>query len=215
MQCRQSISKIKIIKKTLYLPEIGDEMGDRVGRPLVESVEGQDGLFPDGFLGVAEQLDDLRQHGGDGLLIDEFADSGEGSADDEIVVRAEVLLDGVDDKDDEVMVLVEEEGHGEVAGALEKEGVVVSHLDGVDITEGGVVTEHLDIDEADEILFHLAAGDVGFGDPALEGLDLAEDDAVLLGLGAGLADGLDEVQELLRLAPSALGAHGELPPDCL
>lgn len=113
------------------------------------------------------------------------------------------------------MVLVEEEGDGEVAGALEKEGVVVSHLDGVDVAKGGVVAEHLDVDETNEVLLHLAPGDVGLGDPALEGLDLAEDDAVLLGLGAGLADGLDEVQELLRLAPSALGAHGELPPDRL
>ena len=51
-----------------------------VRRSLVESVEGQDGLLADGLLGVAEQLDDLRQHGGDGLLVDELADGGEGGA---------------------------------------------------------------------------------------------------------------------------------------
>lgn len=77
------------------------------------------------------------------------------------------------------------------------------------------MAEHLDVDEADDELLHFPAGDVGIGDPALQRLDLPEDDAVLLGLGSALADGLDEVEELLGLVPSPLGAHGELPPDRL
>lgn len=51
-------------------------MRDGVGSPLVESVEGHDGLLADGLLGVAKQLDDLRQHGGDGLLVDELTYGG-------------------------------------------------------------------------------------------------------------------------------------------
>lgn len=65
------------------------------------------------------------------------------------------------------MVLVEEERDGEVPRALEQQAVVVGHLDGVDVAEGGVVAEHLDVDEADDVLLHLALGDVGLDDPAL------------------------------------------------
>lgn len=198
-----------------YLLEVGDEMGDGRGGALVEAMQRHDSLLPDGLLGVAEQLDDLRQHRGDGLLVDELADGDEGGGDDEVVVGSEVLLDGVDDEDDEVVVVAEEEGDGEVAGALDGEGLVVGHLDGVDVAEGGVVAEHLDVDEADEVLLHAPAGDVGVGEAAAEGVDLAEHDPVLLGLGPRLADRLHQVQELLRLAPAALGAHGELPPDRL
>lgn len=65
------------------------------------------------------------------------------------------------------MVLVEEERDGEVPRPLEQQAVVVGHLDGVDVAEGGVVAEHLDVDEADDVLLHLALGDVGLDDPAL------------------------------------------------
>lgn len=162
---------------------------------------------------MREEIDDLGQHGGDGLLADEPAGGGERGAYDEVVVGPEVLLDGVDDEDDEVVALVDEERDGEVAGALEREGLVVGHLDGVDVAEGGVVAEHLGVDEAEEELLHLAARHVGVGEAALEVLELAGDDAVLLRLGARLADGLDEVQELLGLAPPALRPHRQLPPD--
>lgn len=111
------------------------------------------------------------------------------------------------------MPLVEEERDGEVPGPLERERLVVGHLDGVDVAEGGVVAEHLGVDEAEEELLHLAAGHVGVGEAALEVLELARDDAVLLRLGARLADGLDEVEELLGLPPPALRPHRQLPPD--
>jgi hypothetical protein len=176
-------------------------------------VERHDSLLPDSLLGVQEQLDDLGQHGGHGLLADEPTGCGESGAYDEVVVGPEVLLDGVDDEDDEVVALVDEERDGEVPRALERERLVVGHLDGVDVTEGGVVAEHLGVDEAEEELLHLAAGHVRVGEAALEVLQLARDDAVLLRLGARLADGLDEVEELLGLPPPALGAHRQLPPD--
>lgn len=83
----------------------------------------------------------------------------------------------------------------------------MGHLDGVDVAEGGVVPEHLGVDEAEEELLHLAARHVGVGEAALEVLELADDDAVLLRLGTRLADGLDQVQELLRLPPPALRPH--------
>lgn len=111
------------------------------------------------------------------------------------------------------MPLVEEERDGEVPGPLERERLVVGHLDGVDVAKGGVVAEHLGVDEAEEELLHLAAGHVGVGEAALEVLELARDDAVLFRLGARLADGLDEVEELLGLPPPALRPHRQLPPD--
>lgn len=65
------------------------------------------------------------------------------------------------------MVVAKEEGDGEVARALEEEGVVVSHLDGVNVAEGGVVAEHLDVEEADDVLLHLALGRVCVVDASL------------------------------------------------
>jgi hypothetical protein len=60
---------------------------------------------------------------------------------------------------------------------------------------------------------HLAVGHVGVSKAALEVLQVARVDAVLLLLGAHLIDRLDEVEELLGLAPPALGAHHRLLPD--
>ena len=80
-----------------------------------------DGLLPHGLLRVRKQLYNLWQHGRDGLLANEAARSGECCADNEVVVGPEVLLDGVDHKDDEVVPLVEEERDGEVPGPLERE----------------------------------------------------------------------------------------------
>jgi hypothetical protein len=162
---------------------------------------------------VREQLYNLGQHGRDGLLTDKAARGGERCADDEVIVRPEVLLDGVDHEDDEVVAFVEKERDSEVTGPLERERLVVGHLNGVDVAEGGVVAEHLGVDEAEEELLHLAAWHVGVGEAALEVLKLARDDAVLLRLGARLADGLDEVEELLGLPPPALRPHRQLPPD--
>jgi hypothetical protein len=97
------------------------------------------------------------------------------------------------------VAFVEKERNGEVIGPLERERLVVGHLNCVDVAEGGVVAEHLGVDEAEEELLHLAAWHVGVGEAALEVLKLTRDDAVLLRLGARLADGLDEVEELLGL----------------
>ena len=143
------------------------------------AVESHDGLLPDNLLGVGEEVDDLGQNDRDGLVIDELANGIEGGADDKVIVRATVLLDGVDDEDNEVVIVGEEESDGEIAGALEEEIVVVGHLDGVDVGKGGVVAKHLDVDEADEVLFHLALGDVKLAETAFEGFHLLKNDAVL------------------------------------
>lgn len=161
---------------------------------------------------MREQLYDLRQNGGDGLLADKATRSSEGSAYDEVVVRPEVLLDGVDNEDDEVVPLVKKERDGEVAGPLERERLVVGHFDGMDVAKGGVMAEHLGVDEAEQELLHLAAGHVGVSEATLEVFQLARDDAVLLRLGARLADRLNEVEELLGLPPPALRPHRQLPP---
>lgn len=149
------------------LAEVGKEMGNRGGGLLVEAMEGHDGLLPNGLLRVAEQFHHLRKNGGDGLVVDELANGIERGANDKVVVGAEILLDGVDDEDDEVVIVGEEESDGEVPSALEDEAVVVGHLDGVDVGERRVVAEHLDVDEADEVLLHLALRDVWLRQPAL------------------------------------------------
>jgi len=142
-------------------------VGDGGGRLLVEAMERHDGLLPDGVLGVVKEVDDAGEDSGDGLLVDEAADGVEGGADDEVVIGGEILLDGVNDEDDKVVIVAEEECDGEVAGALEEERVIVSHLDGVNVAEGGVVAEHLDVEEADDVLLHLALGRVGVVDASL------------------------------------------------
>lgn len=179
---------------------------------MVEAMESHDSLLPDSVLGMSEKVDDLGQNGRDGLVVDELANGIEGGANDEIIVGAEILLDGVDDENDEVVVVGEEESDGEIASALEEETVVVGHLDGVDVSEGGVVAEHLHVDEADEVLLHLALRDVRFRETPFQGFDLVKDDAVLLRLGSGLADGLHKLQKLLRLPETTLGSHRQLPP---
>lgn len=121
------------------LAKIGQQVGDGGGRFLVEAMERHNGLLPDGVLGVVKEVDDAGEDGGDGLLVDEAADGVKGGADDEVVIGGEILLDGVNDEDDEVVIVAEEERDGEVAGALEEESVVVCHLDGVNVAEGGVV----------------------------------------------------------------------------
>lgn len=69
-------------------------------------------------------------------------------------------------------------------------GGIMSHLDGMDVPEGGIVAGHvaghLDVDEADEELLYFSMGDVGTGDATTKGVNLAKDDMVLLGLGLGL-----------------------------
>ena len=93
-------------------------------------------LLPNDVLGVVKKLDDTRKHGGDGLLVDETADGIKSGANDEVVIGGEVFLDCVDDKDDDVVVAAEEKREGEVVGALQEEGVVVSHLANNALTNG-------------------------------------------------------------------------------
>lgn len=134
---------------------------------LIEPVKSHDSFLPHRLLGVSKQLHDLRQHRRYRLLVNQPADGVQGGADDEIIIRPQILLDRIDDQDDQIMVLVEEESHREIARPLERQRVVVRHLDGVDVAEGGVVAEHLHVDEADDVLLHLPLGDLGLGDPAL------------------------------------------------
>lgn len=142
-------------------------MGDGGGRFLVKAMQRHNGLLPDSVLGVVKEVDDAGEDSGNGLLVDEAADGVEGGADDEVVIRGEIFLDSVNDEDDEVVIVAKEEGDGEVSRALEEEGVVVSHLDGVNVAEGGVVAEHLDVEEADDVLLHLALGRVCVVDASL------------------------------------------------
>jgi hypothetical protein len=91
----------------------------------------------------------------------------------------------------------------------------VSHLDGVDVTEGSVVTEHLNVKETYDVLFHLPFGDIGFRDSTFEGFYFTNHDSVFLCFRSGFTYRLHELEELLRLAEPALGSHGEFSPDRL
>ena len=70
----------------------------------VELVQRHHRLLSDVHLRVVEKLRDLRQHGRDGLLVDQPADGGERRAHHQVVVALQILLHGVDDEDDELVV---------------------------------------------------------------------------------------------------------------
>ncbi|PQM37954.1 hypothetical protein Pyn_14735 [Prunus yedoensis var. nudiflora] len=113
---------------------------------------------------MGKQVHDLGQNGRHSLVVDELANGIESSASDKVIVRLEILLDGVDDQDDQIVIVAEEERNGEVTGAFEQEIVVMGHPDGVDVGEGAIIAEHFDVDEADDVLLHLALGDFGLGE---------------------------------------------------
>ncbi|PQQ17872.1 hypothetical protein Pyn_33367 [Prunus yedoensis var. nudiflora] len=103
---------------------------------LIKAVKRRDDLLPDSLLGMGKQVHDLGQNGRHSLVIDELANSIESSANDKVIVRLEILLDGVDDQDDPIVIVAEEERNGELTGAFEQEIVVMGHLDDVDVGEG-------------------------------------------------------------------------------
>ncbi|KAG4922225.1 hypothetical protein JHK86_051038 [Glycine max] len=106
----------------------------------VEAVQHHNDLLPSGILGAVKKLNDTRKHDGDGLLVDELANSVKSGTNNEVVIGGEVFLDCVDDKDGEVVVIAEEKREGEVAGALQEEGVVaVSFMFGVVVAERKVI----------------------------------------------------------------------------
>lgn len=62
------------------------------------------------------------------------------------------------------MVVVKEQRYSEVSSAFREEVVVVSHLNSVDVSKRRVVSEHLDVEESNDVLLHLEFRDVRFGD---------------------------------------------------
>lgn len=147
---------------------------------------------------MVDELDDrLGNGGGNGGVEDEV----EGSQAHHHFVHVgtvEVLLDGGDQHDGEVRVLVEEERAEEVADALEDEVLVLGEVDGLDVGEGGRMPQHFDVERPDQMLLELLVRDVLLAEPGFEGAELAEDDAVLFLLGLGLSDALDELLQLFR-----------------
>lgn len=154
----------------------------------MKPMKGHDSFPPDSLFGMTQKLNNLRQNRRDGLFINQLTNSIKRGANDQIVIGFEVLLNGINNQDDQIVILVQEQSDGQIPSSFKDQIVIVGHLDGVDVAKGGVVAEHLDVDETNDILFHLALGDVRFGDAALESLDLVEDNSVFFGFGSGFAD---------------------------
>ena len=165
-----------------HLPKLAVQVRHRRRGLEVELVQRHHRLLSDVHLRVVEKLRDLRQHGRDGLLVDQPADGGERRAHHQVVVALQILLHGVDDEDDELVVLVEEGGSREVSHALQRYVRFVRRLHRVDVAERGVVAEHLDVHEANEILLELVLLEFRPGEDRAQHHDLPTHDGVLIRL---------------------------------
>ena len=147
---------------------------------------------------MADEFDDgFGNGGGDGGVEDEV----EGSQAHHHFVdvgAVQILLDGGDQHDGEVGVLVEEQRTQQIPDPLQNQVFALSQVDRLDVGEGGRVPQHLDVQRPDQVLFELFGGDVLLVDSGLERAELVEDDAVFFLLGLGLSDALDELLQVLR-----------------
>jgi hypothetical protein len=120
-----------------------------------------------------------------------------GQADDDLVNVSvgEILEDGGDEHDEEIGVLVEEEGAHQVADPLEHQIFALGEVDGVDVSEGGGVAEHLDVQSTYEILFDLFICEIFLCEFFFDEDEFVENDAVFFLFGLGLSDAFDEFFE--------------------
>ena len=88
---------------------------------------------------------------------------------------------------------MEEETGGEISHAFQTENFALGHVDCLDVAEGGVMTQHLDVDSSDEVFFLLFGAKVFFFDLGLEGIELGGDDLIFFLLGSRLTDRLDQI----------------------
>ncbi len=103
---------------------------------------------------------------------------------------------GGDEHDEKVGVVVEKERAHEITDSFQDEVFILSEVDGVDVGEGGGVSEHFDVEGADEVFLDLLGSEMLLGEFGLESGQLLEDDAVFLLLGFGFADALYQLLEL-------------------
>jgi hypothetical protein len=104
---------------------------------------------------VSQKLDHVLGNGGRDGGVHDVAEGGQ--ADDDLVDVSvgEILEDGGDEHDEEIGVLVEEEGAHQVADPLEHQIFALGEVDGVDVSEGGGVAEHLDVQSTYEMFLDL------------------------------------------------------------
>lgn len=67
---------------------------------------------------------------------------------------------------------------------------------GLDVSEGGILAQHLHVDHADQELSENLGSTLLLRELLLESLYLRKDDSVLLLLRLGLPNGLDQLEEL-------------------
>lgn len=145
-------------------------------------------LLPNSFLRVRKQFNNKRQNGRDSLVVDKSTNGIKCSTNDKIVIRLKILLDSVNNENNKIMIVVEEKSNGEITGAFGNQVIIVSHLNGVNVTERSIVTKHLDIEETYNVLFHLPFRDIRFGDSSFKGFDFADYDSIFFGFGSSFSD---------------------------
>lgn len=106
---------------------------------------------------------------------------------DERVVGLQVLLERVHDEDVQLVRVVEEQRGGQVADFFVQQVGLVSHLHSVDVPEAGVMAEHLDVNEPDDVLSHAVLVQLGIDETLLQEGNLRPHDGVLIRLGLALA----------------------------
>lgn len=85
----------------------------------------------------------------------EARNSSQCHADLHNVGAPEVLLDGVDQQQDELMVLMQHQGDGQISHTLLKQRRLLREFNRVYVAEWSGVTEHFAVNYSDQILFHL------------------------------------------------------------
>jgi hypothetical protein len=69
-------------------------------------MKSHNGFLPNGVFRVGKEVNNKRQNGRDGFLIDEAANGVESCANDEVVIGLKILLNCINDEDDEVVIVV-------------------------------------------------------------------------------------------------------------
>mmetsp|Transcript_47898 Transcript_47898/g.89253 ORF Transcript_47898/g.89253 Transcript_47898/m.89253 type:complete len:205 (+) Transcript_47898:2659-3273(+) len=140
-----------------HLAKAGQVRRDAVRGALEEGVQRQHRLLAHELLGVGQQIQHALHQRGDGLRARQLGRRRQRRARDEMVVIAKILLQRVDNQNDQLVRVVQKKRGGHVPNLLEKQRRFVAHLDGLDISKGGVVPKHVDIQQTQQQLLHLDA----------------------------------------------------------
>ncbi|KAI5418959.1 hypothetical protein KIW84_043250 [Lathyrus oleraceus] len=140
------------------------------------------------FLRVRKQFNNERQNGRDSLVVDKSTNGVKCSTNDKIVIRLKVLLDSVNNENDKIMIVVQEKSNGKITGAFGKQVIIMSHFNGVNVTERSIVTKHLNVEKAYNVLFHLPFWDIRLRNSSFKGFDFADYDSIFFCFRSSFSD---------------------------